>query len=216
MFAQVIETTDSLEEELFSCEAAKSELVARQVVILRQLDSAQVALAAGKTMTDWVASRLDLSHQLARDLMFLVKAEHLDLESLLRSGEIGFERALGISRLRQAGASFELVFRSFASDLAGLQRLLSDLRSLTRPEKKNALESPYLVLQPRLDRSGIKFWGVQVGMEAEVIERALRQRSDQLSSFKGSGTSQRLADALASVCADSLTGNDPGPEAEPR
>lgn len=43
-----------------------------------------------------------------------------------------------------------------------------------------------------------------------MIEKALRQRSDLLPAFPGIETSQKLADALASVCADSLTGGSEG------
>lgn len=137
MFEQAIATVDSVEQELTSFEAAKSELEVGQVEILRQLDSAQVAIGDGcRTMTEWVASRLDLSQQVARDLMELVKANQPDLDALLKSGEIGFERAVMMTRLRQAGAFPELVSRSDGYDLGGLQKSSPTSAPSTAPTKR--------------------------------------------------------------------------------
>ncbi len=99
-------TIDQLEQDLFACQRRHGELWAGQLELLRGLDLGQVATADGsRNMVEWVASRLDVSHPTARDLMFLARAADRWVEELLADGRIGLERAVLMTRLRLAGAS---------------------------------------------------------------------------------------------------------------
>jgi hypothetical protein len=49
-------------------------------------------------------------------------------------------------------------------------------------------------------------------VDGQVVEKALLQRADEFTPLVGEGRSQRLADALTSVCLDSLTGSSEGQE----
>jgi hypothetical protein len=112
---------DTLEQDLLACESDKARSVFHQVGLLRQLDVAQVAAADGcRTMVDWISSRLDVSHRVARDLLFLARAEDHQVDEWLQSGEIGLERGVALVRLRRTQASEQLVSDSFGLDLGGL------------------------------------------------------------------------------------------------
>ncbi|HKX75747.1 MAG TPA: hypothetical protein VJR05_10200, partial [Acidimicrobiia bacterium] len=101
---------DSLEQELLACQADKTRLVFRQVELLRHLDVAQVAAADGcRTMIDWVASRLDVSRRIAKDLLVVARAENAEVDRMLESGVVGLERAVALIRLVNTGASLELM-----------------------------------------------------------------------------------------------------------
>jgi hypothetical protein len=163
-------------------------------------------------MTDWVASRLDVTHPSASDLMFLPKAGDSQVERLLASGEIGLERAVAMVRLRLAGASNEQVSNSRGYDLAGVQRLAASHRWMTSSDEFFVFENRHLVLQPNLDESSWRLWGQLPGLDGQLVEKALLQRSDELARLPGEGRSQHLADALTSVCTDSLTGGSEGRE----
>lgn len=68
-------SVDQLEQFLISAPAEISRLRAAQSVVLRRLDTAQVAHADGaRTSTDWVAARLDLPHERTRELVFAARS----------------------------------------------------------------------------------------------------------------------------------------------
>jgi hypothetical protein len=63
-------STDQLEQQLVALEESHSLIVARQSVILQELDRRQVARGDGcRNLSEWVASRLDLSPEHAATLV---------------------------------------------------------------------------------------------------------------------------------------------------
>jgi hypothetical protein len=208
---QSVGTVDSWEQELVARQRGHHELWARQIEALRHLDLAQVDLVDGcRSLVDWVASRLDVPHSTARDLVLLAKANDVEVDGLLAAGEIGLDRAIAIVRLRQAGASADVVSQSFGFDLAGIGRLTAGFKRLTASEESTRFESLYLVLQRTLDESALKIWGQVVGEDSLVIEKALTQRADELPKLERVDSAQRMADAFSSICADSLTAGSEG------
>ncbi|HEU4750229.1 MAG TPA: HNH endonuclease [Acidimicrobiia bacterium] len=204
---------DTLEQDLLACQRRHGELWARQVELLRELDLGQVATADGsRTMVEWVASRLDVSHPVARDLMFLAKAADSKVEDMLASGEVGLERAVLMTRLRLAGASDAEVTASLGYDLAGLERLVAARKRIAAADETATFADRYLVMQPNLDESAWKLWGLLAGLDGQLVEKALLQKADEFCPLPGEGRSQRMADALTSVCLDSLTGGSEGRE----
>jgi hypothetical protein len=211
MLGSGVGSVDTLEQGLLFSEQEKAKLCARQVEAIRRLDQAQVDLVDGaRSMVEWVASRLDVSLQQARDLVFLAKAEDLQVERLLAAGEIGLERAVAVARLRQTGASADVISQSFGYDLAGIAKLTAGFKRLTAAEETAAFESRYLILQSSLDESVLKYWGQALGADGQIIEKALTQRADELPSIPGAEPSQKLADAFTSICTDSLTESSEG------
>jgi hypothetical protein len=163
-------------------------------------------------MVEWVASRLDVSHPVARDLMFLAKAADSKVEDMLASGEVGLERAVLMARLRLAGASDSEVAASMGFDLGGLERLVAARKRITTTDEAATFADRFLVMQPNLDESAWKLWGLLPGLDGQLVEKALLQKADGFPSLPGEGRSERLADALTSVCLDSLTGGSEGAE----
>ena len=120
MFDTDTRSIDTLEQDLVRSESIVARVRAGQLELLRRLDLGQVATTdASRTMVDWVASRLDVSHSVARDLMFLAKADDRRVEELLADGRIGWERAVLMCRLRLAGASDGELSASLGYDLGG-------------------------------------------------------------------------------------------------
>ncbi len=192
-------------------QAEHSSLFARQLEAIRQLDLAQVDLVDGcRSMVEWVSSRLDVSPSTARDLVLVAKAADPEVEALLASGEVGWERAVAMVRLRLAGATDDLIAQSFGLDLAGIARLTASLKRIDSKTETEGYESRYLVIQKSWDQSTLKYWGEAVGVDAETIEKALWARSDLLPDLPGVDRTQKLADAMSSICLDSLTGGSEG------
>ncbi len=213
MFETSTLSVDALEQELLQREAHKARLIGEQIGLLRQLDVAQVAAADGcRTMIDWVASRLDVSHGVAKDLLVVARADNAEIDRLLESGEVGLERAVALLRLRNTGASEELVAASFGLDLSGLWRLVSTRERLSADQEAGGFSKRFLVMQPSLDESWWKLWGGLSGPDGQVVEKALLERAEEFPRLEGEDRSQRMADALTSLALDSLTG---GSEASP-
>lgn len=204
-------SVDQVEQDLFQAHAAHGVLWAHQLQALRQLDVAQVGLADGcRTMVDWVASRLDVPHARARDLLLLAKAENSELERLLREGEIGLDRAIALAKLSLAGASEDELSRALGFDLAGIYRQLDRRRQISSAEETASFESRHLAWQRTLDASGLRFWGEVFGVDAEVWEKAIVQRADELPRVAEVTRRQLYSDSLVSICQDSLTGSNEG------
>ncbi len=68
------------------------------------------------------------------------------------------------------------------------------------------------MIQPNLDESSWRIWGQLPGSDGQLVEKALMQRSDELPTLPGEGRGERMADALTSICLDSLTGGSEGRE----
>ena len=184
-----------------------------QVAIVRSLDSRQVAIADGcRSMVEWVASRVDVSHSIAGELLFLARANDLQIEELLSEGQVGLQRAVLMVRLRQAGASDEQLADSLGHDLAGLERLAASFRRLPALEEASRYGGRHLVVQPNVVESSWRIWGHLPGSDGQLVEKALMQRSDELPTLAEEGRSERMADALTSICLDSLTGGSEGRE----
>ena len=177
---------DTLEQDLLAPQAVVSRERARQTSFLRELDLGQVATADGsRSMVEWVASRLDVSHPVARDLMFLAKSTDSEVEGLLASGEVGWERALLMARLRLAGATDSEVTASQGYDLAGLERLVAARKRIANVTAR--FDDRYLVVQPNLDESVWRLWGLLAGVDGQVVEKALLARADECPPFGGRG-----------------------------
>ena len=67
-------TTDQLETELARLEQSRTRAAARQVALIAEADRRQLATWDGcRNLTDWVAWRLDVSHDTARRYVDLAR-----------------------------------------------------------------------------------------------------------------------------------------------
>jgi Domain of unknown function (DUF222)/HNH endonuclease len=209
MFGDLPERIDTLGTELVEAETQISQLRARQVEILSQLDQHQVFLTdADRGMEDWVASRLDVSRQTAHRLMTLAHSDDRWIRQQLRSGRLGLDRAPHLVKLAATSPSSDLLIEAADEySLGRLWGLIEARREVTATHEQFSFEGRYLVIQPSLDESSFRLSGQLYGVDGQIVDKALRQKADEFPSLPDQTQGQILADALTSVCADSLTGS---------
>ena len=205
----VDEQIECWQSELASCEAEITRIRARQVALIRQLDRFQVDTADGaRTMGDWTSAQLDLSHQTATRLTQIAHASDSEIDQAMTEGRWGLDRAAALVKLRQAGLHPDQFTKAAEKySLGRLYGLLDRLRHVTPADETDMFESRYLVIQPSLDESVFKLWGALPGVDGRIIEKALSAREGELPVLPHQGQGQRKADALTSICMDSLTGS---------
>jgi hypothetical protein len=115
-----------------------------------------------------------------------------------------------MTRLGLAGATDAEVSASLGCDLAGLERLVAARKRIAGTDETATFADRYLVMQPNLDESAWKLWGLLPGLDGQLVEKALLEKADGFEPLPGEGRSQRMADALSVVCLDSLTGTSEG------
>ena len=121
------------------------------------------------------------------------------------------DRAALLVRLRQTDITPQLFTEAAERySLGRLYGLLDRLRHFSAEEEQDLFEYRYLVIQPNLDESSFKLWGHLPGHDGQVITKALSQRADELPVLAGEGQGQRMADALTTLCLDSLTQSSEG------
>jgi hypothetical protein len=204
----VEEQIDAWQEELAACEQEITKIRARQVVLIRRLDRYQVDCGDGaRTMGDWTSARLDLSRQASSRLTQLADANDPEIDQAMAEGRWGLDRAAALVKLRHAGlpnSEFTDVAEEYS--LGRLYGLLDRLRHIAPADEQDVFEYRYFVMQPSLDESIYKLWGAVPGLDGRIIEKALTQRETEFPVLAGQGQGQRRADALTSICLDSLTG----------
>ncbi|MCP4967051.1 MAG: DUF222 domain-containing protein [bacterium] len=209
---------DELEQGLLAREHAISALRQQQAEMLRSLDAMQVHRIDGaRSLQEWVRGRIDVTPQTARDL---VDAARMDqgqpgIAKLVECQAISFERLVATTRLATSGADEETVADSFGFDLAGVARLRSRHRRITRSSEQDVFVDRHLFLQDSLDGARGRFHGEMPGYEYRIFTKAMEERADMFADLPGPRIAkpQRLIDALVSISQDSL--DLPGPNGEP-
>lgn len=214
---------DGLEQLIVDAESLIAQLRLRQAEALATLDSAQVTqLDGSRSMIEWTAARLDVTHGTAGDLMTLAKAtyEWPELVDELTNRRASFDRTVATAKLAASGASDEFIAAADGFDLAGIRRVTARHHRMTKREERDVFVDQYVAIQPTLDHSAARFWGLLPGFEARIFEKALRQRADQFRDLPGPAMPKRmrLANALVSIAQDSLqepSAADGGASADP-
>ncbi len=202
------EQIDAWQEELVGWESEIARIRARQVVLIRRLDRFQVDTAHGaRTMGDWTSAQLDVSSQTAGRLTQLAHHPDSEIDQAMAEGRWGLDRAAALTKLRTAGIDPDL-FCEVAENysLGRLYGLLDRLRHHSPTDEADVFDSRYLVIQPNLDESVYQLWGRLPGVDGRIVEKALSARETELPVLPGQGQGQRRADALTTICLDSLTG----------
>ncbi len=208
-------TTDELERVLAASEAAIARHRALQVAVLSDLDVRQVAhLDGSRSMTEWVAARIDVTPETASALIQTARrlADHKELAAELNAGHVSFDRAVEESRLAQAGADRVVLAAARGRDLAGVRRMAARHRRMTKTGEQEIFRDRCLAIQPTLDDTAWRIWARLPGYEGRIVEEALSKRAEQFPASpdgkRGSRT-ERNADALVSIAQDSLDGDLP-------
>jgi hypothetical protein len=203
---------DIWEEKLSANQAEINRLYAEQAELVGRLDPHQLAWASGdRNLTDWLSATLDISHQTARRLRTLAYAPEGVIKTELGKGAISLDRAALLVELSKTGLSdSEALSLSPDYSLGRLYGMLERRRRVSAEDSQTLFSDRYLVIQPSLDQSAHRFWGLAVGTDGEIIAHALHQRETELPVLEDQSSGQRRLDALASLCLDSLTGSGEG------
>ena len=196
------------EDALLAKEREINRLRAEQAELVGKLDPHQIAWSYGdRNVTDWLSSTLDISWQTASRLRTLAYSADGEIKAALSRAGIGLDRAAVLTQLAKTGLTeTEVLSLSPDYSLGKLWGLVEKRRRVSREDSQTQYSDRYLVIQPSLDQSAHKIWGLAVGPDGEMIAHALHQRETELPVLEDQTTGQRRIDALAAICLDSLTG----------
>ncbi|MDF1594981.1 MAG: DUF222 domain-containing protein [Acidimicrobiia bacterium] len=204
-------TTDALEQRLLGLESLMAAARTEQAGIVAELDTRQVPLADGcRSMREWLAGRLGVANDTAASLNRLAHSQHHDLRLMAGRGELSFDQAVEADRLAALVGEERAIEAAVTHDIAGMRRLIARHRRITPGDERDIFDGRHFVMQPNLDRTAYRAWGLLPGLDGSMVEKALFERADRFPA-RPDGTQgpigQRLADALVAVCQDSLTGD---------
>ena len=128
-------TNDQIEEQLLHSEAVIARGRASQMTLLREVDRRQAPIAAGcRSLREWVAGRLDVSPETARDLV--ATAHHLeelpDVDEAVAAGVIGYDRAVAVGRFAGRDDTFDILNDMAGYDIAGIRHRAAKRRRMPR------------------------------------------------------------------------------------
>ncbi len=206
-------TTDQLETRLVELETIVGRIRRLQARLIAEADRRQLPTADGaRSLIDWTAARLDVTHSTARHLLTLTHSE-MDGEGL------SFDRTVALTRLAQLSGQPVDPVDWTGFDLSGIHRQVAHHRRLSRRIERDTVADRFVAVQPNLDQSSWRLWGQLPGTDGALVEQALITRADTLPTLPDGtrGTrGQRSADALVAMAMDSLdrpesesTGNGP-------
>ena len=115
-------TIDQIEQRLLDDEAQIGRFRASQMVLLREVDRRQGVLAAGcRTLGEWVAGRLDVSPETARDLVATTRrlGDLSDVADAVAAGVAGFDRAVAVGRFAGRDDTLDVLGVVAGFDVAG-------------------------------------------------------------------------------------------------
>ncbi len=205
-------STDTIERRLVELESLIGAARCEQARLLIEIDQRQVPAADGcRSIDEWIVGRLDVTRETASGLRSMSRSRWSGIEGL------SFDKAVAVVAL--AGVAGRTVAEEVARefDVAGILRLTARHRRLTRLAEAEVFDQRHLIMQPALDQSHWRIWGVLPGIDGSVVEKALCVRADSFPSppeDRCPSTGERMADALTSVCQDSLSA-EPSDDAGP-
>src|SRR3989304_2010274 len=205
-------STDRLEQDLVRFESVGGSARAAQMALLSELDHRQVATGDGcRSLHEWTASRLDLAPENAKALVNTARrlSDLPELAKRLSVGEVSSGRMAEVSKLAGPGTESETLGWSLGWEVSGLRHQLSLRTRLSRRAEHQICSDRYLAIQVNLDQTAYRLWGELPGEAGGIVSTALLTRGDSFPPLPDGtrGTlGQRNADALTSICSDSLTG----------
>ena len=198
-------TPDQVEQLLLTDEAIIAAARGRQMATLALVDEMQLPTADGcRSMTEWVAGRLDVSRETAHRLTSTATrlADAPLLARVLLRGELTFDRVEILSRIPVD----ELADLHRGVDVQGLRRIAAQHRRISRTDDHRSHASSHLALQPNLDESRWHLWGELDGYMGGVVDKVLTERADEIPCLPDGmrpGLGYRRAAALTAVCEES-------------
>jgi len=185
--------------EVQKCEREIAAIRARQVRLLRQLDTRGVA-----PRPDRLAADLDLSVRTASDLLETARRtpERSDAMADLEAGNWSFDRAAATAHLIRTGAGPDTLAEAERRDIAGIRRLRSMQVRITRRSERQAHEQRSVRAWASLDSAMGFIQADLTGYDWQVVTSALDDRADHLPRDGAATAQQRRADALVALATD--------------
>ena len=205
--------TDTIEERLRESESVIARERANQMSLLRELDRRQVATRDGhRSLKEWVAGRIDVAPETAASLVTTaMRLEELpDVDEAVATGEIGYDRAVAVSRFVGRDDTCLILDETAGFDIEGIRSKAARKRRMTTLDEELAFEERFVSIQPNLDESCWRLAGQLPGYAGRTVVDALEAKADTFPygpTVEPSRTT-RNADALWAICADSTEGGD--------
>jgi hypothetical protein len=193
-------TTDDLERVLARSQQAQDRLKTQDLEVLEVLDRRQVATGDGcKSLSEWVARRLDLSVDSAKALVRTMRrtAQRPELREALASGEASFDRVEALSRIPEDVGLLRHL------DIAGVQNEAAKRIRIRVGDEARAAVDQFLVMQPNLEESWWRLWGGLDGYSGALVDKVLSEKADALPDLPDGSrgdSSWRKATALVQLC----------------
>lgn len=206
-------TEDRLDRLLVDAELGIARLRAVQMAVVTEKKRRRSHHADGyRSIVDWVAARGDIDHKTARSVCWTATrlGEAPDVAAELASGAMSFDRAEQVARLPEHVRADHQ-----GLDVGQLRRLVAHHRRLTPKRERWAARNGFLNFSPETDQVMTDLWGSLPGLDARLVEKAIDQRADELTTDSGLGVAQRRAVALVAICQDSLYDDRSSPESQP-
>ncbi|MGB9358212.1 MAG: DUF222 domain-containing protein, partial [Acidimicrobiia bacterium] len=111
--------TATIQQRLLDLESGIARQRGEQMSLLRELDRRQVALRDGhRSLQEWAAGRLDVAPETARVLVSTARRlqDLPDVDAAVATGEIGFDRAVAVSRLASRDHALDLLSEAAGYD----------------------------------------------------------------------------------------------------
>ncbi|HEX5671996.1 MAG TPA: hypothetical protein VFY46_04670, partial [Acidimicrobiia bacterium] len=197
MFDSTI-STDQIEQRMIHRQAEISRLTAEQLADLEELDYRQVATGDGcRSLSEWVASRLDVSLGTARSLVRTMRRtqDRPDLREALETG-VSFDRIEAVSRIPDRIGLLEHL------DVAGVEREAALHTRITAGDEQRNWDDQFLILQPSLVSHGGNCGEGWTGRPGPIVDQTLTETADQLPADPETRRDRgwRRAMGLAQIC----------------
>lgn len=199
---------DQREQRLIAAEAAIARLRAIQIEDLAELDVAQIAAADGsRSLSEWVAARLDMSIDTARTLVRTMRRlqDRPDIQDRLSDGEVSFDRVEAVSRIPEDVGLMEW------ADVAGVRREASRRVRVTAEDEYRTVKDRFLVMQPSLDESWWRLWGGLDGAAGALVDRVLSEAADSIPDLPDGSTPGDAGWKKATALVETMTSDTPPP-----
>jgi hypothetical protein len=173
-------SVDGLEQRLVESLAVVSQVTAGMLPVIRALDVAQVRCSDGaRGVDEWLTARLDIDLKTARTLLSLARATDPRIDTALKGGAT-VDRTEVTLALIANGADDQTVEASAGFDIAGVRQMTGRHRRISETGESDAFADRYLHIQPSLDDTRWKLWGLLSGVDGRVVEKAIHTAVDAL------------------------------------
>ena len=205
--------TATIEQRLLDLESGITRQRGEQMALLRELDRRQVATRDGhRSLTEWATGRMDGAPENAGVLVSTSRRlqDLRDIDAAVACGEIGFDRAVAVSRLASCDNPLDPLSEAAGYDIAGIRTLVAKRRRMSRLDEIQAFADRYVSIQPNLDESAWRLTGQLPGFAGRTVVAARETRGDSFPYGPGATPPRttRNPDALWSISHDAVTGSD--------